>query len=684
MIVSTSGQIKTKFCLILPTWSRGLRIKSSVVSVENLASIIACLAGIILLLLGGLTDWLSLLTIARLPQSELSNPWIRADLVTLRTLCVFVGCLLVISPVALWTYPLEITALSDWVGVVRRTAAARCLLFVLLSLTTLVLMKTVLQLCLFLFGYAAYGADDFSRTLSADYWLYYRRFDLGWEGWLGLGGSGWLPFSDYLFGLALAVHRDLYLTPRMLNLVISAIAVLAAYLLGRELFGRTVGLLTASLFAFQPWHLWLGVSGMTSDLPSVVLIGFFGLFLLRWLRTDRPYPLVAASGCLGVANGFRYENWFFAAVFSLFLVANAISRWRRGTLVGRWVAVAVCALVIVNLFPVIWMIASYVVLGDWLPALHVTNAWMVAAAEAGKSAASPGIPLAINQSPFMPQINMLVLALGAFPIELCLSFAGIAVLLRRRERTPSRQYLFVLLATLSLFAVVFKGRLPASIVFARYLLPFLLLLLPYAGFALFRLLDTSGSWRAQAVVAACLVIATTGFLDLGRAFNYPAVFPKDAIAAGWTIRRLQENGNVRESGKILIDRRADWGDLGIVALANRPERFVLINERAYRERAAQALPRRREDLSAFDGDDRSVRGSICDQGFAVEACKKSVLGEGFDLVVLSSPTLARSFQDTFHASSWVMGDFHIFTMKPFPESVYTVPDGLHQETIVSR
>ena len=149
-------------------------------------------------------------------------------------------------------------------------------------------MKTVLQLGLYLIGYSAYGADDFSRSLNADYWLYYRRFDLGWEGWLGLGGSGWLPFPDYLFSLALALHRDLYLTPKIVNLVISGIAVVVVYLLGRELFGRAVGFLTAALFAFQPWHVWLGISGMTSDLPSVVLIALFGVFLVRWLRTDQP------------------------------------------------------------------------------------------------------------------------------------------------------------------------------------------------------------------------------------------------------------------------------------------------------------------------------------------------------------------------------------------------------------
>ena len=145
----------------------------------------------------------------------------------------------------------------------------------------------------------------------------------------------------------------------------------------------------------------------------------------------------------------------------------------------------------------------------------------------------------------------------------------------------------------------------------------------------------------------------------------------DLIASSMTfgtllLMAIRLNGSVSESGKILIDRRADWGDLGIVALANRPERFVLINEFVYRELAAQALPRRSNNGALPVSDNQSVRGTICDQGFEVEACRNSILREGFYLVVLSSSERVRSFQAAFHAPSWTMGDYHIFAMKPLP------------------
>src|SRR5215471_2658928 len=309
-------------------------------------NILICCVGIALLLIGLSLDWAHLLTIVRFPTGELNNPWVRADLATLRGVCVVVATALILSRITLWRHHHVVANLANKIDVLSATAG-QSPFFIPLSLTSLVLIKTTLQLGLYLIGYTAYGADDFARSLSADYWLYYRKLDLGWDGWLGLGGSGWLPFSDYIFGLALALHRDLYLTPKVVNLVISGAAVIGVYFLGRELFGRAAGLLTACLFAFQPWHVWLGISGMTSDLPSVGLITLYGMFLVRWLRTDAPLALLMAAGTLAVATGFRYENWLFAVVFSVLIVFITFSRWRRGHLASSWAAVAACALVVV-------------------------------------------------------------------------------------------------------------------------------------------------------------------------------------------------------------------------------------------------------------------------------------------------------------------------------------------------
>jgi hypothetical protein len=223
----------------------------------------------------------------------------------------------------------------------------------------------------------------------------------------------------------------------------------------------------------------------------------------------------------------------------------------------------------------------------------------------------------------------------------------------------------VLVATFLLFAVVFKGQLPSYGGIARYLLRFIVLLLPYAGFFLTQLLRAPEFRWDQGLVASCLILLAIGTFDIVRAFNYPGTaFPKDAIYAGWTIRGLQETGTVPKNGKILIERAEDWGDVGIVALANRPERFVLLNELAYRQAGLSGhLPNKPAPV-ALSGNE-GVRGDACEKGFQTEACRNGLVEEKFNLVILSSPERIKSFRETFHARSWTLGRYHIFETNSF-------------------
>ncbi|MGE0813586.1 MAG: glycosyltransferase family 39 protein [Vicinamibacterales bacterium] len=596
-----------------------------------------------------------------LPPGLRANAWLMTDLQTTRLVAVAAAAATALAAGVLWWRPAAVDrvpmAVDRLLGQVAGPSAVTAWM-----LATIVAAKTALQFGLYFLGYRAYGADDFSRALTADYWRQFHRLDFGWEGWLGLSGSGWLPFPDYLFGLALALHRDLYVTPRLVNLALSAGVVLLAYAIGRELFGKVAGVVTAVLAAFQPWHVWLGLSSMTSDLSAVVVLQLFALACIRWLRHDTPGRLLAAAAWLAVANGFRYENWFFCGVFGVFVLHAAYRRRQAGQLAPRWLASACAAAALMAAYPLFWMAGSYVVLGDWLPSLHSVNAWMVTGMADREAVRAGATRLAVSQSPVYPQMNMLVMAAGAFPLEIALVTAGIVLAVRRGVERAAWRYLGAVAATFAVCLVVFKGQLPASIFYARFLVLFVVLALPWAGYAVVWTLTRPGPWRTEVTAAVGLVLGVTLLFDAGRSLNYPSVYPREAIDVGESLRELQAAGRVAPDARILIERNQDWGDLGIVVLAGRPERFTAVNELVYRRQALLSLPVNRAladdpPPSEWRSD---VRGTACDEGFAAPTCRASLLAGRYDLVILSSPERVRSFEAAFQAPSWRRGHYVVF------------------------
>ena len=330
------------------------------------ASIVILMAGTALLLGSFYLDATYFLELAGFPADRLYHPRVQGDLALIRVMGGLIAIILVSSQAILWVRPDAGRTFYAKVEALVRSAGPS---FVPLSLAILVLTKTVLQVTLFVFGYALYEADDFARAIKSDYLAQRHALapgsDLGY--WVMVKDSHQLPFADYLFGLGLAIYRDLYLTPKIVNVIVSSGAVIAVYLLGRELFGRMAGLLTAALFAFLPWTVWLGMSGMPSDLPSVLLISLFGLFLFRWLQSNEPAALLTAAVFLALANGFRYENWIYSGVFSLLLVWSMTSQWRGGRLQPRTIVGAICALMLVNAFPVIYMAVFVLHVGRLAP-----------------------------------------------------------------------------------------------------------------------------------------------------------------------------------------------------------------------------------------------------------------------------------------------------------------------------
>jgi hypothetical protein len=237
------------------------------------------------------------------------------------------------------------------------------------------------------------------------------------------------------------------------------------------------------------------------------------------------------------------------------------------------------------------------------------------------------------------KINMVLWALSAFPLEIAAAMGGIALFLKSNGRKPPRVYVLITVATFLLFVIVFKGRLPLNSTGERFFLPYVILLLPFAGFLFVRLFHAYRPAQPVYSLLAALLLLTLGTFDIMRAFNYPAKkYDRDAFAAGWTLRMLQGVGSVSEDGQILIDKGRDEDPIPfpIVVLGNKPERFV----------------------SLVDGD----VGKACYSGLGTQDCTKRIFDGTFDMIILSSSEKVHAFQRIFSGRSWQIGNYQIFEL----------------------
>jgi hypothetical protein len=169
----------------------------------------------------------------------------------------------------------------------------------------------------------------------------------------------------------------------------------------------------------------------------------------------------------------------------------------------------------------------------------------------------------------------------------------------------------------------------------RNLLTYVVLLLPYAGYFFTRLFQAPRLGNPVYAIFATSLLLALGTFDITRAFNYPAKkYNREAFAAGWTLRVLQEIEAIPDDGKIIIEKRDNWIPSPIMVPANKLERFVRLDE--------------------------GNLGKACIGDLHLPVCKKQLFDASVNLIILSSPEKVRSFQEMFTGRSWQIGKFHIF------------------------
>lgn len=419
---------------------------------------------------------------------------------------------------------------------------------VVIALASLVLQGESLRL-----GVERLSADESARSLLAR--------GLTWANLLE--PFIWPPFTKVLVGVALKLHDDIFLVPRLLSNTAGLLTLFAVARLGRAAFrDLRVPLLAAAMAAVLPFRLLFSVAPM-SDIYAALFLLLAAAPALRWLRGEAGAgALPGACAWVMLAETVRYE----AVIFALCLGLVVLWRWWRtetgfGTLLG--------AALLLGGFPAFWVLDSLA----WYGSLE--NLGLAGRQYRGLLGEDRLFALV-----WQPLGRPLLLELVFNPASL-LGFAALGAALRRERALRAWAFAFWLPLPLVSVMMLATLSLPLAVIW-RSFGTWSLLLLPWSAQALLLLAAAARerlgpSLRRLPVlpvlVAAALVLPATRSAWLawrdGRMNDETGHLRQDR-RVGLALRAALEG----KGGHILIDSWDNLDFLDVITGSGAPDLFV--------------------------------------------------------------------------------------------------------------
>lgn len=440
--------------------------------------------------------------------------------------------------------------------------------------TTVFALAICLHLLMFARGFYSIGWDESGRTLDA----------YGWTTHGIVSGTAWLPFYRVCMGLALKLHPDLFLTPRIVTFLVGLASMAAAGWLAHELFAqRTTTLLTVTLAAFLPQRVALSLAPLSDIMFALAILAALAA-LARWLRSSDPTFLFACALLTALAETIRYEGWIFAMTLSCVIAANTVGAARR---IEPRILILLGAILVA--FPVWWGIRHFA----------ATNPIAVVVTDARNFSSWQ----LVRKNPLVELVVSNVATLNAI---------GVLAILHFIRRGPER-YRMIIAASFAPLAVVSAG----LIVFQaaqtgpswRMIGVWSMLLLPFTAYVLAGGPSPSPRRRGQAALTLTTVMVIAAFVygvfRLERESTW--AFPQSDRRAG---EYLNDLITAAPGTRILIES-STYIFLNVQVAAQHPDAFVR-NSVPERESTAvlpttgpvaDALAGRGIDILVFRSDD---------------------------------------------------------------------------------
>ena len=220
------------------------------------------------------------------------------------------------------------------------------------------------------FFYVMFGGVPAPAQDTAKYWGIAKSLVKG-DGY-HLNGSP-TAFILPLYPLFLAAHYSLFgeghLPVVMIQLILNLFCVFLAFLIGREVVGRRVGVIAAALAAIYPYFFWWFPYILTETL-SMLLVSLALYCYLRFDSTLLARYCIAGGVILGLAVLTRVSNAaLFAAVLSWLCFYP--SHFNRGR--TRCFSAPVMSILTFFFVLLLWLVRNRFVLGEWVLSTQSSN-----------------------------------------------------------------------------------------------------------------------------------------------------------------------------------------------------------------------------------------------------------------------------------------------------------------------
>jgi hypothetical protein len=488
-------------------------------------------------------------------------------------------------------------------------------------------------------GFVSVSADEFARGLRALDWSQHLKIRL-FSDLL----SPWPPFEMYLNGLAVWLGGDPFLAPRVTVFAASCLLLVALFLLVHRLWDIwVVAALTVLFVAAQPWFIWLSGTPM---LEVYYLACFFGglYFLATWLRERAGMSWLYAGLLFFLASGFHIQSWAQVNLINLLTLPLffqfVVQRQYKsaGQLALLWL--------IGNSLVLFWGASEYAATGRLFAILanHTEySLWFYG---------GYNVPIS-EKLLYFPRIVSRVI-----PLWLWVA-AGVGLMYIVAEKRNYDRLLSSILGllTLTLASLFNLTAGPPSAAPDRYAIFYLLLLAPYAAYAVYQ--SSLWGWRKAkwagrdeiaygGAVVACSALAMLLISAASQAQRFPVGMSIDTIETGRYLRTALDGSTLGTSPLqteefILLEARY-WDFLALRLTIEQDEWLLYDREHDYLNR---------NNPSRLLDEDKSVKDWL------VEA--------RVGLVALRDPDLKeRADQLSFLTRQKEVGDWVIYRLATVP------------------